>query len=170
MARVIKGRRRSERIGDLLTAWVRWLPPRLQRFLPRELVCFCLLGAFTFAVDLVLLTLLRRTTDLPIPVAVSVAYLLAFGLNFVLNRTVNFRSHAPVGRQAVRYGAVILCDYLITVGVTTGLSAAGLDFRVARVLASLCVAAFTYTASRFWVFRDPPAPVSPEAPVMSRTG
>ncbi|WP_432991581.1 GtrA family protein [Dactylosporangium sp. CA-233914] len=152
------GQRWADRAGDRLTGWVDRLPPRLRRLLPRELVGFAMLGAFTFSVDLTLLLLLRHTTRLPMPVAVSIAYLTAFGLNFLLNRTVNFRSHAPVGRQVLRYALVALGDYLITVGVSSGLYALGLDVRLARLLAAGVVAVFTYTLSRWWVFRDRPAP------------
>lgn len=167
----------AERAGQLLTGWVDRLPPRLRRVLPRELAGFAMLGAFTFSVDLGLLVLLRHTTHLPIPVAVSIAYLTAFALNFVLNRTVNFRSHAPVGGQVVRYALVALGDYLITVGVTSGLFRLGLDVRVSRLIAAAAVAGFTYSLSRWWVFRDRPAvapvaaadaTVSPAAPVAAR--
>ena len=143
-----------ERFGDLLTAGVDRFPPRLRRFVPPEMAGFAVLGAFTFAVDLTLLTILRHWTPLPLPAAVSIAYVAAFAVNFVLNRTLNFRSHAPAGPQALRYAAVILGDYLITVTASTGLAMLGLPFPVARVAASAIVAAFTYSASRWWVFRD----------------
>jgi putative flippase GtrA len=133
------------------------LPPRLRRVLPKDLAGFAILGACTFAVDLALLWFLRVHTTLPIPVAVTAAYVTAFGLNFVLNRTMNFRSHAPVGGQFLRYALVMSCDYAITVGATSGLTAAGWDFRLARVTAATCVALFTYTAARWWVFRERPA-------------
>ena len=152
----------GERIGDLLTSWVDRLPPRLRRLLPRELVGFAILGGFTFTIDIVLLAVLRATTRLPLPVEVSLAYVTAFSLNFVLNRTVNFRSHAPVGTQALRYGVVIAGDYLLTLAVTVALSAVGLDFRLARLIAAMLVAIFTYTAARWWVFRDRrPDPAQP---------
>jgi putative flippase GtrA len=159
-----------ERVGDFLTSWVDRLPPRLRRLLPRELVGFAILGAFTLSVDLALLVLLRHRTQLPLPAAVSIAYVCAFGLNFVLNRTVNFRSRAPVGSQAFRYALVILGDYLLTVGVSSGLSALGLDFQIARLFASFVVAVFTYSASRWWVFRDrlpAPSPTRQAADVAS---
>lgn len=143
-----------ERVGEWLTSWVDRLPPRLRRVVPKELAGFALLGACTFAVDLALLWFLRAYTALPIPVAVAGAYVAAFALNFALNRTLNFRSHAPVGRQALRYAVVVSCDYAITVGATSGLAAAGWDFRLARITAATCVALFTYTAARWWVFRD----------------
>jgi len=128
----------------------------MRRRLPRKLVGFAILGGFTFLIDLALLASLREWTRLPLPVAVSLSYVVAFGLNFVLNRTVNFHSHAPVGPQTLRYALVVACDYGMTVGVTTGLAALGMDFRLARVLAATGVAVFTYTASRWWVFRDEP--------------
>jgi putative flippase GtrA len=151
----VNGQTRAERIGDFLTGWVDRLPAGLRRIVPRDLVGFAILGACTLGIDLSLLALLRATTPLPLPAAISIAYLTAFGLNFVLNRTINFQSHAPVGRQAIKYGFVVLGDYLLTLGVTTALSGLGLDFRIARLTASACVATFTYSASRWWVFREP---------------
>ena len=138
----------------MLTSWVDRMPPRLRRFVPRELAGFAVIGAFTFSLDLGLLWLLREHTALPLPMAVSVAYLVAFGLNFVLNRTLNFRSHAPIGGQVLRYSVVLVGDYLLTVCVSTGLAGLGLNFAVARVIASFFVAVFTYSASRWWVFRS----------------
>lgn len=129
-------------------------PPKVRNVLTRELMGFAILGAFTFTIDIALLIMLRNLTPLPIPAAVSVAYILAFGFNYVLNRTVNFRSHAPVGPQSLSYALVIACDYGLTVGVTSGLTYLGLDFRLARLIAAASVAVFTYTMSRFWVFRD----------------
>ena len=141
-----------ERVGDVLTSWVAHLPPRARRLLPPELVGFGIIGAFTFSLDLALLFVLRHHTRLPVPVAVSISYLTAFSLNFVLNRTANFRSHAPVDRQVARYAVVLAVDYLLTVGATTGLVDLGFRFPVARVAASAFVAVFTYSASRWWVF------------------
>lgn len=157
-------RTRAERLGDLLTGWVDRLPPRLRRYLPRELAGFAILGGFTFGLDLAALTMLRHWAHMPRMLAVAVAYIGAFGINFALNRTVNFRSHAPVGRQILRYAVVLVCDFLITVLVTTALSMAGLHLLVARVLASGFVAVFTYSASRWWVFRDRPAAPSESVP------
>jgi putative flippase GtrA len=136
---------------------------RLRPLLTRELAGFAVIGALTFALDLGLLAVLRDRTALPLPVAVSIAYLVAFGLNFLLNRTLNFRSHAPVGAQIVRYAVVLAGDYLLTVGISTGLSGLGVQFVAARTIASFFVAVFTYSASRWWVFADRTARAS--APV-----
>lgn len=143
-----------EQRSAFLTSWVDRLPPRLRRLLPRELVGFAIIGAFTFSLDLALLAVLRDRTALPLPMAVSIAYLVAFSLNFVLNRTLNFHSRAPIGGQVLRYAAVMLGDYLLTVGISTGLVDLGLNFALARVTASFFVAVFTYSASRWWVFKS----------------
>lgn len=148
------GRVTVERRTAWLTSWVDRLPPRLRRLVPRELAGFAVIGAFTFSVDLVLLAVLRHRTPLPLPAAVSIAYLVAFGLNFLLNRTLNFHSHAPIGAQVLRYVVVLAGDYLLTVGISTGLAHLGVPFAVARVAASFLVAVFTYSASRWWVFAD----------------
>src|SRR5262245_58014563 len=144
----------AERVGDWLTSWVDRLPAPLRRLLPRELVGFAILGGFTFSIDLGILWFLETHTTLPVAVALTIGYAIAFSLNFVLNRTLNFRSHAPVGGHALRSALVIACDYGLTQGVTSGLSAAGMDFRIARLIAGACVATFTYTGARWWVFRD----------------
>ena len=148
--------RRLERWAEDALTWLEErLPARVRRVVPRELLGFAILGGCTFLIDLALLAALRHWTPLPLPVDVSIAYVSAFSLNFVLNRTVNFRSHAPVGRQVLKYAVVVAGDYLMTLGVTTGLSEwVGVDFRIARLIAATCVAVFTYSASRWWVFRD----------------
>lgn len=152
----------AERIGDFLTSWVDRvpLPPRLHKLLTRELVGFAILGGFTYLIDLVLLHLLTTTKPLPLgdralPIYVGVAFVAAFALNFVLNRTLNFKSHAPVGGQALRFGFIVALDLTIAVGGTTLMATVlGFPDLLARVTAGMCEAAITYPASRFWVFRD----------------
>jgi hypothetical protein len=43
-----------EQRSEFLTSWVDRLPPRLRRLLPRQLVGFAVIGAFTFSLDLTL--------------------------------------------------------------------------------------------------------------------
>lgn len=145
---------RAERFGSQVTTWVHdRLPARLQSLLPPDFIGFALLGLCTFIFDLTLMSALRLW--MPLWFAVGSAYLVSFWLNFLLNRTLNFRSHAPVGGQVLRFCVVLLCDYSLTVGGTTGLTEyLGVDFRIARMLTGCCVALFTYVSSRYWVFVD----------------
>lgn len=130
-------------------------PPR--RRLPRvpaDAVRFAGVGTVTFLVDLAVLAALRAWTDWPLPPAVATGYATAFALSFALNRVVTFRSHGPVRGQVGRWLVVVAGDFSLTVGGTTALAAAGVDVRLARLVAAACVASFTYSASRWWVFAD----------------
>lgn len=115
---------------------------------------FCLINGFTFGVDLAILTALRSGLGVPVPIAVTVAYACAFALSYVLNRTFNFRSHAPVGPQVAIYVVVVIVNYLAFIlAVSTGLTALGVQYQVSRMLAGVCEAAFMYCAMRWLVFR-----------------
>jgi putative flippase GtrA len=104
-------------------------------------------------VDLALLTLTRTGLGLPLPVSVTLGYLAAFGLSFVLNRTLNFRSHGPVGRQTVRYGVAVGVNYLVFIlGMGAGLAALGVEYHLSRLLAGAGEAVFMYCVMRWMVF------------------
>ena len=91
---------------------------------------------------------------LPVWLSVTAAYICAFGLSFVLNRTFNFHSHAPVGRQAVVYVVVVVINYVAFIlGVGSGLTALGLEYHLSRLLAGACEAVYMYCAMRWVVFR-----------------
>ncbi|HSY14642.1 MAG TPA: GtrA family protein [Jatrophihabitantaceae bacterium] len=123
---------------------------------PRELVGFAAFSGFTFLIDLGLLAMLHAWTRLPLAISVSISYCVAFALNFLLNRRLNFRSHGPARTQARRWVVVACGDFSLTLGVTTGLNAVGLDYRLARLAAGACVVSFSYLAARRWVFRASP--------------
>ena len=117
------------------------------------LVRYLLIGAFTFALDLVLLTAVRGGLGWPLPVAVTIGYAVALSVNYVLNRVLNFRSHAPVGPESLRYAAVVAVNFgVVLLGVTTGLAAAGVPDQAARLAAGACEGIFMYCAMRWFVF------------------
>nr|WP_308102928.1 GtrA family protein [Lentzea sp. CC55] len=138
-----------------MEAVVRWLPFGLSRVVAPSLLGFALINGFTFGVDLLLLTFFRGGLGLPVPIAFTAAYVIAFGLSFVLNRALNFRSHAPVGPQAGLYAVAILVNYLAFVlGVGSALTELGLQYHLSRIVAGACEAAFMYGVMRWVVFRD----------------
>ncbi|MFE3545022.1 GtrA family protein [Nocardia sp. NPDC059177] len=146
---------------DRFTRWceavVALLPWGLDRYLPATFLGFALINTFTFGVDLVLLTVLHSVAGLPVWLSITVAYVVAFGLSFVLNRFFNFHSHAPVGRQAAIYAVVVLVNYLAFIlGVGSGLTALGLEYHLARLVAGACEGVYMYCALRWIVFRRSP--------------
>jgi putative flippase GtrA len=115
---------------------------------------FALINGFTFGVDLLLLSALHTGLGLALPVAVTGAYACAFALSYYLNRTMNFHSHAPVGPQFTVYAVVVVVNYLAFIlGVSSALTALGVEFRLARILAGGCEAVYMYSAMRWIVFR-----------------
>lgn len=148
---------RPDRLYAFTAAVVRRLPFGLSGVIPPSLLGFVLINGFTFGVDLGLLTVFRSGLGWPIPLAITVAYLLAFGLSFLLNRRFNFRSHAPVGRQAVVYLVAIGINYAAFIlGVGAGLTALGLEYHMARIAAGGCEAIYMYSVMRWVIFRDAP--------------
>ncbi|WP_242660259.1 GtrA family protein [Mycobacterium mantenii] len=135
-------------------AFVARLPFGLGAIVAPTFVGFCVINAFTFALDLTILTSLRGVLGLAVPIAVTVAYVCAFALSYALNRVFNFRSHAPVGPQVVVYVAVVVVNYLAFIlGVTTALVAFGLQYQLSRLAAGMCEAVYMYSALRWVVFR-----------------
>ena len=130
------------------------LPLGLDSVVAPTFLGFVVINGFTFGVDLLLLTGLHGVLRLPVPVAVTVAYACAFALSYFLNRTLNFRSHAPVGPQLAVYVVVVVVNYLAFIlGVSIALSALGVEYRIARILAGACEAVYMYSAMRWIVFR-----------------
>ncbi|MGI5128411.1 GtrA family protein [Pseudonocardia sp. CA-107938] len=147
-----------DRFARLCAAVVARLPFGLSRVVAPSLIGFGLINGCTFGVDLVLLSVFGRALGWPAPVAITVAYAIAFGLSFVLNRVFNFRSHAPVGRQTAIYVVVVVVNYAaILMGVGAGLTALGVDLVLARLIAGACEGVFMYCAMRWVVFGRPAA-------------
>jgi putative flippase GtrA len=143
------------RYAAAMTAITRRLPFGLANVVEPSMLGYLLINLCTFFIDLGLLGLLHGKERLPIPVAVTISYGTASLVSYVLNRVFNFRSHAGVGRQLPVFIAVSASNYLIFVlGLTDLLSAVGVYYELARVLAACCEAVYLYCMLRWIVFRD----------------
>lgn len=145
----------ADRFGAFCRAVVRVLPFGLSRIVAPTFLGFCLINGFTFGVDLALLTVFHGLLGWPVWLSITLSYLCAFGLSFVLNRTFNFHSHSAVGMQLVLYIVAIAVNYAaFLLGVGAGLTALGVEYHVSRVLAGACEGVFMYSVMRWVVFRD----------------
>ncbi len=130
------------------------LPFRLNTVIAPTLLGFVLINGFTFGVDLLILTLLHSRFGVPLPIALTAGYVCAFALSYVLNRTMNFRSHAVVGPQLAIYVVVVASNYAaFIVAVPTSLASFGLEYHLARIIAGGGEAIFMYSAMRWVVFQ-----------------
>ncbi|OBA59082.1 polysaccharide synthesis protein GtrA [Mycobacterium sp. 1100029.7] len=146
--------RAVDRFHRFCAAVVGRLPFGLASLIAPTFLGFCVINGFTFSVDLAILTTLRSGLGLPVPIAVTIAYACAFALSYVLNRTFNFQSHGAVGPQVAVYVVVVVVNYLAFIlGVTSVLSALGVQYQLSRVAAGMCEAVYMYSAMRWVVFR-----------------
>jgi putative flippase GtrA len=91
----------------------------------------------------------------PVPLAVTLSYGTAGTISYVANRVLNFRSHGALGRQLPLYAAIMVSNYLIFVlGLTSGLTAAGLYYELSRIVAATCEGVYLYCCMRWIVFRE----------------
>jgi putative flippase GtrA len=95
-----RAEQRGASFSTAMDAVVQKLPWGLSRLVPASFLGFVVINGFTFGVDLALLTVLRSAVQLPLWLSVTIAYCAAFGLSYVLNRALNFRSHAASDRRS----------------------------------------------------------------------
>jgi putative flippase GtrA len=155
----------ADRRRQVRGAWAGWyaqtmaaivarLPFGLDTVVAPSLLGFALINGLTFGLDLTLLTALHGGLRWPLALSITLSYLTAFAVSFLLNRAFNFRSHAPVGPQLTVYLGVVAINYLVWIlGVGTGLAALGLEYQLARIVAGAGEAVYMYLALRFVVFR-----------------
>ncbi|MGD8199044.1 GtrA family protein [Ornithinimicrobium sp. W1679] len=145
----------AERFALLRDRVHRTLPGALGRIVPATAIGFAAISSFTYAVDLGILAVGYGVVGLPYPLAVTLGYLVAFTLAFVLNRWLNFQSHGHVAGQTGRYVLTVAANYLLFILLlSTTLEAVGVHFLAARLVAGACEAVFMYLMMRIVVFRQ----------------
>lgn len=130
-------------------------PSRLARVQQHSLTRFLFFSAIGLSFDLTVLALLDAFTPLAYQVSVTIAFVLTYALNFVLNRWFAFdAAHGHVGGQLGRFLPQVSADYLLVVFGVTLLVELGLPLLPARVLSAFTNAVLNYCAYRWWTFKD----------------
>lgn len=119
----------------------------------RAALKFCATGLLVFALDFALLWMFQKFL-LPL-VAVSVAYFLAVGTHYALNKWWVFESRAPVnGPELARYLVLVAACWLCTVTVVwLALRSVTGDIFVAKALAIAPATLLGFILMRHFVFR-----------------
>jgi len=153
---------RGERFHALMAGTAARLPFGLPRIVAPSFLGFAIINGSTFLVDLGLLSLCHGVLKWPYPAAVTLSYLTAFALSFVLNRAFNFRSHGALGPQTTKYVVAAGINFAAFVlGVGVALTAAGVEYQLARILSGLCEGVYMYSVMRWVVFRGRPQGLTP---------
>jgi putative flippase GtrA len=130
------------------------VPPWYAAVLEHTAFRYVVIGVLSAGVDFGLLYVLHAGLGVPVPVAAFVAVALAFVCNFALNRIWSFRSQAPVVGQFGRYVFLGAVNWVLTAVLVGGLTAFGMHYLVAKVIALVLTTASNYLLYRVWVFAD----------------
>lgn len=121
-----------------------------------EIARYCAVGLTTFGLDEGCLILLHDYSRMPLFLDTAIAFALSSLVNFVVSRQWVFEQAAAGARPRtalVRYAVVVAVGLLFTAAAVPALSAAGVDYRIGKVLASGAVGIGNYFAFPAWVFR-----------------
>ena len=131
--------------------------PRLR--LQRQLFCYLVVGGLTVVVDIGLLALLHESFGVPLGVATTVAFGTAVVVNFLLNRTaMSSWGSRGLTQHALRYGALVVANYVITLAVVTTAGHVGDRYLVAKVAVVAGSTSWNFLLYRHWVFAPPNRP------------
>ena len=131
------------------------LPFGLAQIIAPNMLGFAVISTATFTLNLVLLIVFHGTLGWPVAVSITLAYLAGSGLGYLLNRSLNFRSHGAVAPQLGVFTMVATVNYFaLILGVGAGLTTVGVDYRLSRLIAGACESVYMYAAMRWLVFRD----------------
>jgi len=113
---------------------------------------FLLVGGASVVVDTSVLVSLRELTATPLWLATTAAFAAALGVNFSLNMRWVFGARGRLPGRLLRYGLLVLVNYLLTLVLVLGLAAAGMHYLLAKWTSIGVAAVINYIAYRRWVF------------------
>jgi putative flippase GtrA len=115
-------------------------------------------GGITLCVDVGSLRILHGSLGVALVPATICAFAVAFVVNFALSRQWTFASgkDGRAHHQMARFLFLVLINLLTTLAIVTGLVALGLNYLVAKLIATALNAVGNFFAYRRWVFAAPP--------------
>ena len=124
--------------------------------LPRQLFWYVVVGGLTVVVDIGLLALLHESYGVPLGAATTVAFCTAVVVNFLLNRTaMSSRGSRGLTQHALRYGSLVVANYVITLAVVTTAGHVGDRYLVAKIAVLAGSTSWNFLLYRYWVFLPP---------------
>ncbi len=133
------------------TAPARWVARLGSHSAPR----FVVVGGLSMAADVAMLALLHGVLDVPLLVATTIAFCVSSVLNFSFNRQWVFEAgrHGRTRKQLIRFYVLVGLNLLSTLMITAGLTALGLLYLTAKLVAIVVNAVANYFLYRAWVFK-----------------
>jgi putative flippase GtrA len=118
-------------------------------------------GLASFGIDIGSLKIFHGVLHFGLALSTVIAFALAFFVNFTASRQWVFTvtahdNHAR--RQVIRYLALVAINLILTLLIVVGLSALGIPYLLAKVVAASINAVGNFFAYRHWVFASPRVP------------
>jgi putative flippase GtrA len=118
-----------------------------------QFVKFALVGGFATMLHYAILVVLVEGPRWPPVAATSVGFTVSALGNYLLNRRFTFRSQRRHVEAAPRFAVVAVAGFWINAGVVwLAFDAAGLQYLLAQVIATLATFCWTFLANRHWTF------------------
>lgn len=127
-------------------------PGPVLRLWHNSAVRYLVVGGFCFVVDVGLLWLLHDVLHIALAIATPVAFLASFAVTYTLQRVVAFASDVRVTPSVGRYTVLVAFNTLATTAIVWGVSALGVPWFGAKVLAVVATTVWNYYVYRYWVF------------------
>lgn len=124
---------------------------------------FVATGAVVYVVDTGTLWLLHSKAGLGLALATTLAFCVAFVVNFTMSRLFTFRVSGPVAPQAARLLVLVGINYVSTMIIVIALSHVWSAFLLSKTIATAVNAVFNFFTYRHWAFATPAAPAAPAA-------
>lgn len=120
----------------------------------RPLLAYLVIGGLSYVVDAGLLLALSAGPGVPLWAAASAGYWTSVLVNFGLNRLVfHVAGGGPVHRHALRYGALLALNYVVTLVVLEVGTGLGVPVLAAKTFAVALTTCWNFVLYRVWVFR-----------------
>jgi putative flippase GtrA len=130
-------------------------PSRIRRLLGASLIRYLVTGGLSALIDTGTLWLLHGVLRVWLPAATFTGVLVAFVVNFLLNREWVFAATGSAYRQLVRYLLLAGANWVVTVVAVSGLVGLGTYYLVARLAVLAVMTLVNFFAYRAWVFTGP---------------
>ena len=119
-----------------------------------QLIRFGIVGVATFVLNFSLVFLFYGKVSLDYRIAVTCAYVITLGVHFLLNRSFTYRRvDGGVGPDTVKYGILLIANYLITLSITSAtVELLGLTPYFGIVLSALATAVSSFLLMKHFVF------------------
>jgi putative flippase GtrA len=113
---------------------------------------FLVVGGTALFVDVGVLAGLRELADAPVVVATSAAVLASLAWNYTAQRRFTFSSGVALGTGLPRYLALVILNYVVTVGLVQAGAVSGAGYLSGKAAAVAVLTPTNFYAYRSWVF------------------